>query len=183
MKSTTRTRPASKPIRRKPRLRGTPKWLLARQDLDDLARRRCLLILSVLSGERAVTDAIAEAGMSRQSYYNLEEQALRAMLAALTPFGQDAASTAESPAKRVAELQQKVQKLEREKRRGERLLFLARKVVKCGPMTTGGGWPRGRPRSSTTPGPKPSRGSSSKLVTPVASAPPSTPTPDGAAAS
>ena len=34
-------------------------------------------MLSVLSGEKPVTDAITEAGISRQLYYQLEEKALQ----------------------------------------------------------------------------------------------------------
>jgi hypothetical protein len=164
--------------RRKLRPRGTPKWIEARTDLDEIARRRCLMVLSVLSGERAVTEAIAEAQISRGTYYELEERALKAMIAALMPTSVDSGSgSAETPAKRIAELEAKVTKLEREKRRGERLLLLTRKVLKPGPVTTGAGRPKRRPRASTTPGPKPSR--ASKPTTPTERASPSTPTPDG----
>ena len=53
--------------------------------MDDIARRRCLLVLRVMSGDVPVTDAIEEVGMSRATYYKLEERALRAMLAVLSP--------------------------------------------------------------------------------------------------
>lgn len=145
--------------------------LLDRQDLDEMARRRCLMILSVLSGERPVTEVIEEAQISRGHYYNLEERALRAMLLALMPGGES--ETAETPAKRIAQLEQKVAELERQKRRGERLLLLTRKVVKSGPVTTSSGR-----RSSTRAGRKPSKSSATKK--PSAMPPsPSTPTPAG----
>ena len=70
---------------RKHRSRPLPKWLQERRDLDEMARRRCLLILSVLSGEKPVSDAIAESGLSRNTYYQLEEKALGGMLQALGP--------------------------------------------------------------------------------------------------
>ncbi len=133
-------------------MRPVPKWIKEKQELDEMARRRCLLILSVLSGEKPVSDAIAESGLSRNTYYKLEEKALDAMLAALgpTPPGRTPDRSAE-----VAALQAKVMRLEEEKRRGERLLLLTRKVVRTGRLTLPG---LGRPRS-TTAGAKPSSGS------------------------
>src|SRR5260370_1642379 len=75
--------------RRRHRARPTPRWLLRQTDLDEIAKRRCLLVLSVLSGARPVTDIIEEALISRPMYYQLEEKAIRATLAALTPGGED----------------------------------------------------------------------------------------------
>src|SRR5262245_37934290 len=121
---------------RRHRVRPVPSFLLEQQDLDDIARRRCLLILSVLSGQTPVTDAIAGTDVSRQMYYQMEERALRAMLRALTP-GQDTVPiTGPDPqqARRISELESKVKELEQDKRRSERLLFLTRKVVSPGPM-------------------------------------------------
>src|SRR5438270_8570674 len=73
-------------LRRKHRPRPTPKWLENSQELDAIARSRCLMVLSVLSGEKPVTDAIAETKISRGTYYQLEAKALNAMLAALNPI-------------------------------------------------------------------------------------------------
>ena len=108
---------------------------------------------AVLSGEKPVTDAIAEARMSRGTYYQLEERALEAMLAALgpTPPGRKTDQGAE-----LAALQAKLTRLEQEKRRSERLLLLTRKVMKPGRLTLPG---LGRPRS-TKAGSRPSRSSS-----------------------
>lgn len=172
--SESKRRDESKPRRtRKHRSRPLPKWIKEKQDLDEMARRRCLLILSVLSGEKPVSDAIAEAGLSRNTYYQIEEKALDAMLSALgpTPPGRKPDRSAE-----VAELEAKVTRLEEEKRRAERLLLLTRKVVRTGRLTLPG---LGRPRS-TTGGSKPSTGSKSTSPAPAAS--PSTPTPAGGAA-
>jgi len=141
-----------------------------------MAKRRCLLVLSVLSGERPVSDVIEEAQISRPMYYQLEERALRAMLLALTPGASEPGAT--EPAKRIAELEQKVSQLEADKRRSERLLLLTRKVLK-GPMKLAVGRPRKTPASasSTSGGRRRSRVSPKKGAT--ASAPSSTPTPGG----
>lgn len=142
---TSKGRVEAKPKRaRKHRSRPQPKWLKERRDLDEMARRRCLLVLSVLSGVKPVTEAIAEAGMSRGSYYQLEEKALDGMLAALgpTPPGRKTDQSAE-----IADLQAKVAKMEEEKRRAERLLLLTQKVVRKGRLVFPG---RGRPRSTTS---------------------------------
>jgi hypothetical protein len=171
--------------RRALRTRPTPSWLLEQQDLDEMARRRCVLILSVLSGERPVTEAIEEAQMNRQTYYQLEEKALRAMLKALTPGAAETPTqSAEGPAlRRIAELEAKVARLEQDKRRGERLLLLTRKLVKPGRMTLG---TRGRPSKarqlSSSAGPRPLPSSNPSPSAKPTTSPPattSTPTPDG----
>jgi hypothetical protein len=147
-------------------------------ELDEMAKRRCLLVLSVLSGERAVTEVIAEAQISRPMYYQLEERALRAMLVALTPGATDPGAS--EPAKRIAELEKRVIHLERSKRRSERLLLLTRKVLK-GPMKVAAGRPPRNPQraSSTSDGRKPLRASPRKRPTPSTSASISIPTPVG----
>ena len=162
--SEARRRSESRP--RKHRSRPVPRWLKERQELDEMARRRCLLVLSVLSGEKPVTDAIAESGVSRGRYYQLEEQALEGMLSALgpTPPGRKADRSGE-----IAALQARVTRLEEEKRRAERLLLLTRKVVRKGRLTLPG---LGR-RPSTTTGARPSSGST------TIEGSPSTPRPAG----
>lgn len=128
--------------RHRQRPRPTPKWLVSGSELDQVAQRRCLMLLSVLSGEKPVSEAISEADISRQLYYQLETRALEAMLRALTPGAED--SSANSGASRLAELEAKVAKLEREKRRAERLLFLTRKTVQVGGLKAKPGRPRVR---------------------------------------
>ena len=169
-KLATPTPSVGEPRRHRPR--PTPSWLLEQQDLDEIARRRCLMVLSVLSGETAVTDAITSANISRQMYYLMEERALRAMLRALTPGAETtptASSVESAAARRIAELEAKLSRLEQDKRRSERLLMLTRKVLKPGPMTTGarGRPPRARP-SSTSAGlaPSPSSPKAMKKATP-----------------
>lgn len=137
-----------------------PRWLTGREDLDQVAQRRCLLVLSVLSGEKPVTQAISELGISRPLYYQLEAKALVAMLTALAP-GANATSSPNdaTPAHRVAQLESRIAELEQDKRRLERLLFLTRKVLPPGPVTAPG--KRGRPRrDSSGAGREPSNGSS-----------------------
>ena len=131
--------------RTKPRRRPTPKWLLKSAQLDAVARSRCLLVLSVLSGEMAVTEAIAEAKISRPTYYQLETRALNAMLAALNPrLAAQKASPDLSTAAGVEEMQGRIERLEQEKRRTRRLLLLTRKAIRA-PVTVRR---RGRPPKS-----------------------------------
>jgi hypothetical protein len=148
---------------------------LSGQELDEIGKRRCLMILDVLSGRVPVTDAIATAKISRGTYYQLESKALAAMLCALSPSSTDSSTSASS--KDMTALEAKVKKLEVDKRRLERLLQLATKVVK-GPLTTGKGRAPKQRRSSTKPGPSASTTSATtvkpvKLVTPRSTPKPS----------
>jgi hypothetical protein len=184
--SPTREAKSQRPSRARP----TPRWLMTKEDLDEMARRRCLMVLSVLSGERPVTEVIAETQMSRGTYYQLETKALNAMLLALAPGADgDSSTEAMGTARRIEELEAKVKKLEQEKRRTDRLLFLTRKVVKPGPMTTGAGRPpeTRTSRSATPGGRRSSPRSRSRAGKPAATTTPSassgsTPTTAGAGA-
>jgi len=114
-----------------------PRWLQSSQELDAVARSRCLMVLSVLSGEKPVSDAIAEAKISRGTYYQLETRALNAMLAALNPLGsssQTGSPDLSAAAARIEEMQARVERLEQEKRRTQRLLLLTRKSMRS-PVT------------------------------------------------
>src|SRR3989442_7403088 len=71
--------------KRRHRPRPTPKWLKQKEELDEIAQRRTLMILEVLSGQKPVTDAIEQAKISRGHYYQLEERALKAILTAMEP--------------------------------------------------------------------------------------------------
>jgi hypothetical protein len=171
-KSTTTASTAPKSDRRrKPRQRGVPRWLTGRKDLDQVAQRRCLLVLSVLSGHSSVTAAIAEHSISRPLYYQLETKAVLAMLRALAP-GANAASSPEdaSPMQQIVELEQKVTQLEQEKRRLERLLLLAKKILPTGPVAFPQKRGRRPGRRSSAAGHASSQ--SSKKATTIAPAPP-----------
>ena len=73
----------SGPHRRQPYL---PKWLKRPSEQQQMARARCLMILSVLSGHRSVAQASEEAKISRPLYYQLETRALHGMMRALDPI-------------------------------------------------------------------------------------------------
>jgi hypothetical protein len=147
----TKSRPESRPApqasrRRRHRSRPMPRWLKKAEGVDAVAQRRVLLVLSVLSGETPVTDAVEAAGISRPLYYQLETRALEAMLRALTPGAEETEVGLAAGASRLAELESRLKRAEQHKRRAERLLLLTRKLVKPGTLTTG----RGRPPKSRT---------------------------------
>lgn len=184
----TKPHPASKAgdspkRRRRHRSRPTPRWLKTAEGVDALAQRRVLLVLSVLSGEMPVTDAVQTAGISRPLYYQLETRALQAMLRALTPGAEDGDEALQAGASRVRELELKLKRMEQEKRRAERLLLLTRKLVRPGTLTTGRGRPpKVRTHPSWTPaGTTSSRPSRTHRTAPATgSTPASTPLTTGA---
>ena len=161
-----------------------PRWLTGRKDLDQVAQRRTLLILSVLSGHTPVTTAIAEHGISRPLYYQLETKGVLGMMKALVP-GSNATSNPDeaTPMQQVVELEEKVARLEQENRRLERLLLLAKKVVPPGPIAFPQRRGRKPGRKSTSAGPAPLPGSKKSTATATPPTPSSTTTPAGASAS
>ncbi len=172
--------PAKTDRRRAERKRGVPRWLTGRTDLDQVAQRRALLILSVLSGHTPVTTAITEHGISRPLYYQLETKALVGMMKALVPGANATASPDDAtPMRRIVELEQKVATLEKENRRLERLLFFAKKVLPPGPLAFPERRGRKPGRRSTSAGPGPSPVSKKTSSTPSTSSP-SIPTSPGA---
>ncbi len=142
----TSTRGAGR--RRRRRSRPTPRWIREGRGMDEMAQRRAVMILGVLSGQVTVTDAIESTGISRGTYYKLEEKALKAMVSALLPGAdEEADAQALSAAKRIEELQAKIAQMEKDKRRTERLESLVHKIVKTGPLTTNKGPKKGSKRS------------------------------------
>jgi len=140
-------RPQGSSEQRKRRSRPTPRWLTKKTDLDAVARNRVLLVLSVLSGERPVSTAIEDSGISRGFYYQLETKALNAMLLALAPGADgDASPDATGLHQRIKALEEKLARAEQAQRRAERLLFVQRKMLSPGPVKT----QRGRPPKTTT---------------------------------
>jgi len=150
---------------RRHRPRTTPKWLLKSEEIDQIAQQRCLMVLSVLSGETPVTDAIEMAGISRGTYYQLETRALSAMLRALGPLA-SAEGMETSPVRQIAALEAKVKHLEMAGRRSQRLLLMTRRVIESREKRIG----------STKAGKGPSRSSKRKAST---AHPLSSPTPAG----
>jgi hypothetical protein len=120
---------------------------LKSEEIDRIAQQRCLMVLSVLSGETPVTDAIKTAGISRGTYYQLETRALLAMLRALGPLG-SAEGVATSPGRQIAALEAKVKELERAGRRWQRLLLMTRRVIESREKKTGS------TRSGKSPSPR-----------------------------
>lgn len=181
----TRVRKTESKERRK-RARPTPRWLLKTSELDSIAQRRCVMLLDVLSGARPVTEAIAEAQISRPMYYQMEERALKAMLLALTP-GASETSSEVTTSGQISQLQDRVKTLETEKRRAERLLLLTRKMIRPGTLKTAPGRPVGsRNRRNSADAGRKSSPKLSRPATPTetstSTSSPSTPTKDGAAA-
>jgi hypothetical protein len=183
--------PSATSSTKKHRSRTTPKWLEQPSDLNAVARNRVLLVLSVLSGEKPVTDAIEAAGISRGFYYQMETKALNAMLLALAPGADsDASPDATGLHQRIKQLEEKLGKAEAAQRRAERLLFLQRKLTSPGPVKTHRGRPPKTPTGSTRTGRRSWRSSmttaskkpSTKRSTRPPASPPTTPTPDGASA-
>ena len=153
--------------KRRNRARPTPRWLKApaADGPEEIAQRRCLLVLAVLSGEQPVTDAIEASGISRQLYYQLEEKALKAMMRALGPSTEDDEHLTQTLSAQLEAAQARVRELETQKRRAERLLLLTRKLVRPGGMTVGrGGRPRKYPRRSTQGGKPSSKKSTEKML-------------------
>lgn len=167
--------------RRKNRRRPIPKWLKD-SELDAMARSRCLMVLSVLSGEKPVSDAIAETKISRGTYYQMETRALNAMLAALKPLGttRPASESRElsRAKKRIQELEVQIELLKMDKRRAERLLLLTRKTAAAAPVTTGrrGRLPKSALQRSIPSGKKSSPLSTARVIESASS----TSTKDGA---
>jgi hypothetical protein len=165
--------------------------LVKAPDLDAIARSRVLMVLSVLSGEKPVTSAIDEAGISRGLYYQLETKALNAMLLALAPGADSEASPdATGLHQRIKDLEAKVSRAEQAQRRAERMLYVQRKMMGHGPVKTNRGprpkkttssKPTGRRswRSSTTPSATSTKPPSTTRSTKPPASAPSTPTPDG----
>lgn len=148
---------------RKHRRRPIPKWLKSSKELEAVARSRCLLLLSVLSGEVPVTDAIAQAKISRGTYYQLETRALQAMLTAMNPLAASSASGAadlSAAMSRIAQLEALVKRLEQDKRRSQRLLLLTRKSIRAPLRSPHRGRPP-KPRVSCAPSSPTSPGASS----------------------
>lgn len=131
------------------------------------------MVLSVLSGEKPVTDAIRQAKISRGTYYQMETRALNAMLAALNPIATVAqGATPDLSATRIEALLNRIQQLEQDKRRTQRLLLLTRKSIRA-PVTTGrrGRLPRSALLGSIPSGRPPSRASKAKAIAAAPSIP------------
>lgn len=161
-----RPQPDTSPKKRRYRKRSTqtPSWLMEKPDLDEVARNRVLMFLSVISGDKSVSTAIEESGISRNLYYQLETKALNAMLLALAPGADgDPSTDAAGFRNRISELETKLLHAEKTQRRAERLLHMTRKLT-TGPMKTRGGRPPKKPTSSKRAGRKGWRSSTTAIL-------------------
>jgi hypothetical protein len=142
-------------MKRRHRAHPAPRWLVKKGELNEIAQRRTLMLLDVLSGMKPVTDAIAEAQISRATYYKLEDQALKAILESMEPGALQAKSPELST--RMLEMEEQLKRLTADKRRLEKILTMTRKVLRPGPMKAAPGRPRSAgggksalPRSTTS---------------------------------
>ena len=132
-----------------------PLWLMQPAEQQAIAQRRTLMILSVLSGQKSVQEAIEEARVSRALYYQLEDRGLQGMLKALSPRvegvmdGQRALSQA---VEEVRRLRDRVKSLTQRRRSAERLLRLLIKANQARVTTERRGRPRKALSTATMPG-------------------------------
>lgn len=104
-----------------------PRWLLNPGASQAIGHARCLMILSVLSGQKTVKEVIEEAKICRTLYYQLESKALQGMVRALNPMTGETASDRRELRRaqaRIRTLNAQVKLLTQRKRSVERLLRL-----------------------------------------------------------
>jgi hypothetical protein len=107
-----------------------PQALKGTHDAQSAAHHRCLLILSVLSGQRTVVETLAEGKLTRAQYYQLEDRAVQAMMRSLDPMANEASDTQRELRRARAQIQalsMQVRFLTQRKRSAERLLRLVLK--------------------------------------------------------
>ena len=120
-----------------------PKGLKSPEQTQSLAHERCLMILSVLSGHRSVSEAVTAGKLSRALYYQLEDKAVRAMMRSLDPLAKTSSTGAKELSDayaRIRALSTQLKLLTQRKRAAERLLRLVLKSNRA-PVRM----PRGRP--------------------------------------
>ena len=155
---TNATEPAALPEQkpkstRRRRQRGAclPKWLLNPAEAQSIAHGRCLMVLSVLSGQKSVSEAIAEQKIARALYYQLEDRALKGMVQALSPAKSAWASERRELCRaqaRIREQSGRLALLTQRKRSLERLLAMVMKTSRVSLDTRR----RGRPPKALSRG-------------------------------
>lgn len=93
------------------------------------ARQLGSMILEVLAGIRTPQEAAASLGLSAQRYYTLEARAVEGMVTALEPRPRGGGRR-KGPDKQLAELKAECERLERELRRANSLVRVARRAIK-----------------------------------------------------
>jgi hypothetical protein len=119
-------------------------------DVEDKdAKAKVSLVLTVLAGEKSISEACRETGLKPLSYYKLEERMVRAMVAtakmpALRGRRKDPLSEANSLAEETAQLRQ-------EHRRLQSLMRISKKLLRTGARRGRKPGP-GRPKQAISPG-------------------------------
>lgn len=123
---------------------------------NETAKKRAWMVLSVLSGQVGVSEAVREEKISPSRYYQLETKALKGMVYALSPEEGQARGTMQE---RLERAQRKLAKLEEEQARQRQLLRMARKMWGTGSLGTASqgtklqrGKPQGAMPQTTLPG-------------------------------
>lgn len=103
---------------------------LERMDVaDPEAKGKVAMVLSVLSGEKAIAEACRETGLAPLQYYKLEDKMVRAMVqAAMLP----GAGRRGDPGAEIRTLSEETEALRREQRRMQSLVRITRKVLGLG---------------------------------------------------
>jgi hypothetical protein len=132
-----------------------PLWLMQPMEEQRIAQARCLMVLSVLSGQKSIQEAISEAKVSRVLYYQLEDRALNGMMVALGPRVREAPNEQRELRRaraQVRHLAARVKSLVQRRRAAERLLRLMMKSNRTPVKTERRGRPRKALSTTTTPG-------------------------------
>jgi hypothetical protein len=144
-----------KPQRHRRTSHNLPLWLMQPSEQQAIAQRRCVMILSVLAGQKSVQEVIEEERVSRAFYYQLEDRGLQGMLQALSPRVEGVTSEhrelTESRS-RIRQLNERVKALMQRKRSAERLLRLLIKSNQARVTAERRGRPRKALSTTTMPG-------------------------------
>jgi len=146
---------AKKPQRHRRTSHNLPLWLMQPAEQRAIGQRRCLMILSVLSGQKSVQEVIDEEKVSRTFYYQLEDRGLQGMLQALNPRIEGVRSEHREltqAREQVRTLSERVKSLTQRKRSAERLLRLLIKSNSARVKTERRGRPRKALSTPTMPG-------------------------------
>ena len=144
-----------KPQRHRRTSHNLPLWLMQPAEQQAIAQRRCLMILSVLSGQKSVQEVIEAENVSRALYYQLEDRGLQGMLRALSPRIEGVRSEhreLNEARAQIDTLRERVKSLTQRKRSAERLLRLLIKSNRARVTTERRGRPRKALSTPTMPG-------------------------------
>lgn len=144
-----------KPQRHRRTSHNLPLWLMQPAEQQAIAQRRCLMILSVLAGQKSVQEVIEVEKVSRTFYYQLEDRGLQGMLKALSPRIEGVTSEHRElvlAREQIRMLTEQVKSLTQRKRSAERLLRLLIKSNSARVTTERRGRPRKALSTPTMPG-------------------------------